>query len=982
MNHEKSNWSESSALAKALGTVMTRRVGSVLVVSDGISFRQFDFGVTQLRASSLGPRRCISIVEAIRELKLITPEELAGLEHFAGAEEHRVADLALKHGFMTQEQYAEALRYQLTETLLDVYVWRGAEVRLLCQDPPADLMAEGFVPGRLEVPVYSFLSRTRVRVEEFRDDSGRLPTGREVYDWDQGAKVPDDLDLAPWKRLLARLDGSRTIERAIDESRCRWAPSYRFIQRAISDGIIRRTPARKAREVSRSQLEAEINELEEVLPRSPAPATVRLRLARAYETVGAPMPAAEQWKLLGRYWRRRGAHDQALEYYRNCVRLTPNDLAAREVIVEIHRATGNERELIAEGRPLAEMLFKYNLLKRATVLLMQLLEVQKSDIGLRRQLIQVLLGLGARTLALKHLKILAHELESHDAEPEVLRDVYLQVGALDHGDTRYRSRLDRLYGVHAQKRAIWFSAGTAAAVVLLAFTWFRFEFGARLDIQAAVDQARQQMTEFDFVRAKATLDRTLSSNGWSSASGSVADMYAKNQQHLKTLQRREQKRKKLENSNALRLQNAAREVARQAQDALEMGDVEAAHRACLVLFDGYPWSTAVADVQVPLRVTVIPSDARILLNGKEVGSGTAALTYTPGPETTLRIERSGFTPHEVRLERPVDPTLNLQLTRPELWRRRLAGPIDSAPLVENENIYVAGRDGRLSLLESIEGAELWSRSIGTYADVDARPVRTPSGLLLVTSDGRALHVNEATHDISWEWSVEAPGQPIGISGGRVVIPSGDGSFAALDHETGSVSWLVPPGTVASGVPGRMDDGRLVFVNQARTLAVADSADGTVKWLGAASLGLSGTPAADSSRVYALTESGRLRIIDSVSGALVGDVPLPHRPQWAPVAHESDVFLISSDGHVMAYDDTGATRFDPVKLPESASATPVVHSGRLYVPGSKGHLFVLDARTGRLLWTHDAGSRITAPPVFGYQTAYVVTDAGDLIAMAN
>lgn len=275
-----------------------------------------------------------------------------------------------------------------------------------------------------------------------------------------------------------------------------------------------------------------------------------------------------------------------------------------------------------------------------------------------------------------------------------------------------------------------------------------------------------------------------------------------------------------------------------------------------------------------------------------------------------------------------------------------------------------------------------SRALGPYADLASRPVRTPSGVLVVTSAGRAVHLDEGATSIAWDWTVGTPRQPLPLADGRVVVPSGDGSLTALEHGTGEVSWLVPPGTVASGRPAPLPDGRLAFVNQARTLGIVDPSAGKVTWLGPTTLGLVETPAADAGRVYARTESGHLRILDTVSGALVGEVRPAHRPIFEPVAAEGGVYLVSSDGHVLAYDDTGAPRFAPVKLDQPASAPPAVHRGRLYVPGAEGLLTVLDARTGDVLWTQDAGARITAPPAFGYQTAYVVTDAGEVIAMTN
>ena len=85
---------------------------------------------------------------------------------------------------------------------------------------------------------------------------------------------------------------------------------------------------------------------------------------------------------------------------------------------------------------------------------------------------------------------------------------------------------------------------------------------------------------------------------------------------------------------------------------------------------------------------------------------------------------------------------------------------------------------------------------------------------------------------------------------------------------------------------------------------------------------------------------------------------------------------------MAFDAAGARVFGPVKLTDRPSAPAAVNRGRLYIPCEGGNLFVLDARTGDPLWSFDAGATITAPPVFDYGVAYVVTREGTLFALAD
>lgn len=973
---------EGGSLAKALATVMTRRVGSVVVISDGTSFRQFDFGVSYVRCTSLGPRRRATMVEIVRELDLIKPEELAGLVHFAHGDDREFARLAVKHGFLGEPQYEQALRRQLEEDLLDVYLWRGAEVRLLKQEPPAELGQDGFLLGRLKCPVHTFLSRTRVRVEEFRDDQGQLPNGREVYESVRLAHLPEGVDLTGMEELLKLLDGTRTVVQAIELARVRWVAAHRFMTKALSKGLLRRAAPRVAREVARAHLESDVVQLEDALARSPAPAIVRLRLAKSYEQLAAPLRAAEHWKLLGRYWHRREALDTALEAYRHCIRLVPEDVATREAVIEIHRTTGNVRDLIAEGRPLAEMLFKYNLLKRATVLLLQLLEVQQSDLGLRRQLIKVLLGLGARQLALKHLRILARELENSVASEHELRDVYLQIGALDHADIRSREKLDRLFGISAQKRTIWITAGGAAACVLLAFSWFRYEFGARLNVQSAMDQARQYMIEGRYQLAAESLTHALRANRFATGtteaerlldhSHSVLDK----QKQLRDLAA-SQRDPAVERSKA-----SAAGLATDARAALETGDRDRAHRAYVALFDLYPWYRGDAAPLIPLAVDVEPRDARVLLDGVEVGTGSTELAYSPHKKSVLRVERPGFAPAERVLDHVLDERIDMRLGRPELWRFCAHGTGAESPLVHEPAVWLATRDGRVVELDACDGEVLRVLRLGLYVDLSRRPVHTPSGVVVVTSSGEALNFADGAAEASWSWSVDSPLQPLPLEDGGVAIPCADGSIAALSHGTGAVDWTIAPGTVATGRPSLRADGTLLFVNQARALGLASQKSGEIRWLGDGTLGLEGTPVSTEAHAFALTQRGALRVVDVATGVLLHDVRPPYRPAFDPVADEEAVFLVSAEGQIMSYGGDGKPRFRPATLGARPSTAPATRAGRLYIPTDDGVLHVLDARTGEHLWRQQIGARVVAAPTFGFQTAYVVTTAGDLVALTD
>src|SRR5438132_13624523 len=109
-------------------------------------------------------------------------------------------------------------------------------------------------------------------------------------------------------------------------------------------------------------------------------------------------------------------------------------------MVEIHRTRADVEQIVADGRPLAELLVRNHLLHRAGNVLLQVIALERSDASLRRQLVIVLLALGERTLALEHLHALAALLEHQQAPGPEIREAYGRIVKLDPKDWHANKR--------------------------------------------------------------------------------------------------------------------------------------------------------------------------------------------------------------------------------------------------------------------------------------------------------------------------------------------------------------------------------------------------------------------------------------------------------------------------------------------------------------------------------------------------------------
>ncbi len=973
MPAEISGPAEESVVAAALRRVIERQTAHSFIASDGVSERLFYFAIGGIRVIRSGPRKTASIGDALVETGKLTAKDMGRVAAAAARESRPFAEECVALGLVAPADVEEASRLKVQEDLLDVFLWDEAEIRLEEGQPPKAFYEGRFEAARVGCHVPTFLQAVLARVDEWKAALGRLPTGRDVY---EASPTPPGTHAEEWKnRLVSLLDGSRTVSEAITKCGARRVLACEFLIERTAAGDVKRVAGVAAQRISRDQLVREIEALEEALKVTADAAIVRRRLARALAAAGEAARAASQWRFLGDERRRVNDLDGAIECYRAGVEASPTDFATRELILEIHRHKRDYVKLVADGRPLADVFVKHNLLNRAKNLLLQLVRVAADDAQLRRQLVMVLIGLGERDLALKHLRDLARILEKQNASASELRDVYLRILALDKKDAVARGRLDEITGAKRHRRIIR-SAVAAAAVALAALgSWFFYESSVRRDVNAAVAAAREKIEAGDVEGAKAAL---------------MLDAHVRAAAAAKTMLERIEAYEKAERDRlaaggdaadaaARREAEAAEQLAQRAKELSAAGRSTDAYRAYRELFDLYGSSSAAANASIPLKLTVLPADARILLAGEEIGRGSVVLKYSPHAKCTLVVEREGYAPWKRILDGPQEASLDVSLEKPTKWTYAADASIESAALVSGGVVYVAGRDRRLTALSASDGAPQWRTALGFYADASVAPVMTAQGVFVATADGAATCANASTGEVAWRKDVGAgvDRQPVAVGADAVVVPGQDGSLTAFDA-SGAALWTTGVG-VAASAPAAVDAGTFAYVDAKGALAIADAKTGAAQPDPTQQAALHGAPAVRDGRAWTMAEDRTLRVVATASRRALKSLALPAASEFAPTLVEERAYVACVDGGVCAFRASGEPLFRS-KIDEQPSASPAFSKGRLYVPGAKGHLFVLDADKGDLLWRFDAKSRITATPTIVDGTLYVPTASGKLFAV--
>ncbi len=145
------------------------------------------------------------------------------------------------------------------------------------------------------------------------------------------------------------------------------------------------------------------------------------------------------------------------------------------------------------------------------------------------------------------------------------------------------------------------------------------------------------------------------------------------------------------------------------------------------------------------------------------------------------------------------------------------------PVVEEERIYAAARDGDVTAFDRESGKELWSVDLADLPiNADKRSARLSGGLVsrygklfLGSENGVVYALNQENGEVLWQTSV--PGEVVAspaVEDGRVVVLTTSGRLVALDTDEGKLQWTLaeeqPPLTLRSAGAPIITNGAVLY----------------------------------------------------------------------------------------------------------------------------------------------------------------------------
>lgn len=326
------------------------------------------------------------------------------------------------------------------------------------------------------------------------------------------------------------------------------------------------------------------------------------------------------------------------------------------------------------------------------------------------------------------------------------------------------------------------------------------------------------------------------------------------------------------------------------------------------------------------------------------------------------------------------------------------------PVVEEEHIYAAARDGDVTAFDRNSGETLWSVDLADLPiNADKRSARLSGGLVsrygklfLGSENGVVYALNEANGEVLWQTTV--PGEVVAspaVEDGRVVVLTTSGRLMALDTDEGKLQWTLseeqPPLTLRSASTPVITNGAVLYGRADGKVGIALLSNGqpvrqskVADPRGATELDrmvdVDASPLIAGDELYAIAYNGQLMARKLMTGDEVWKRKYSGYRDMAVTGNA--IVLTDSRSHLFAVDRrNGLELWSNTQLENRTVTAPVVLGDYVVVGDVEGYLYWLDRTDGSIkaMQQLDSSGLYAAPLVDG-DTLYVQSRGGKLYAI--
>lgn len=301
-----------------------------------------------------------------------------------------------------------------------------------------------------------------------------------------------------------------------------------------------------------------------------------------------------------------------------------------------------------------------------------------------------------------------------------------------------------------------------------------------------------------------------------------------------------------------------------------------------------------------------------------------------------------------------------------LWSKKLSGDKKSfgyklIPFIDNKNVFVAGLNGEVSMLDSETGKQAWS--VDLSEELSAGPGVGNNSVIVGTPEGKVIALEKNTGNQLWSsnLSSEILSPPV-VSDDLAIVRAQDGRVYALNTINGEREWLfdtnIPNLTLRGNSTPIVKAGRVYIGFDNGKVAAIKQQTGEVIWLQnvvdskgktelARIVDIDGDMALIATDLYLSSAVGKTISVATESG----------RVMWSKdtgsaagvTASRSNLYVIDNSSNVHALNRTdGTEEWKTSEYKNRLLTKPVFYLGDLIVGDLEGYIHVIDGSSGKTI----------------------------------
>ncbi|MEX2116409.1 MAG: PQQ-binding-like beta-propeller repeat protein [Bacteroidota bacterium] len=229
-----------------------------------------------------------------------------------------------------------------------------------------------------------------------------------------------------------------------------------------------------------------------------------------------------------------------------------------------------------------------------------------------------------------------------------------------------------------------------------------------------------------------------------------------------------------------------------------------------------------------------------------------------------------------------------------------AGPVESAPLLYENFVYVTTLQGSLICLEKSDGKEVWKFETEEKGPpIRSSPATDGKVICFGSDDGHVYGVDRASGSLLWKTDAGASvfASPI-IASDLVIVGTINGIIVALDAATGTLRWSYATGSrIYSAAAGERN---VIYAGSANgVLHALDSGTGALVWKFEAKSVIGSAPLVASGLIFVGALDKKLYMLDSATGKELWQFEAEGRIRVSPVLWGDYLLVTSEDKYITA-----------------------------------------------------------------------------------